>query len=223
MKRKFRALLTFLKPYQEEVKFLWNNYDGNTEWDWTMCTKKEIPDSVKNIALEITESFEDEIEDILFDNCYSETDYYRLCLIVNPVKKTAVIKLETEHLTSQAETYENKLNNPELEEYFKRTGVEIIESRYSGSGDSGDIDTVKIDGEDTDIDWQSRDEDERLIWNTLYDNLENAYGGWEIDDGSAGTIELNNNQEIVISHEWNMREMDLCDEQIEITMDMLED
>ena len=223
MKRKFRALLTFLKPYQEEVKFLWNNYDGNTEWDWTMCTKKEIPDSVKNIALEITESFEDEIEDILFDNCYSETDYCRLCLIVNPVKKTAVIKLETEHLTSQAETYENKLNNPELEDYFERTGVEIIEARYSGGGDSGDIDTVKIDGEDTDIDWQSRGDDEKLIFDTLYDNLENAYGGWEIDDGSAGTIELNNNQEIVISHEWNMREMDLCNEQIEITMDMLED
>ena len=223
MKRKFRALLTFLKPYQEEVKFFWNNYDGYTEWDWTMCTKKEVPDSVKNIALEITESFEDEIEDTLFDNCYSETDYYRLYLIVNPVKKTAVIKLETEHLTSQAETYENKLNNPELEDYFERTGVEIIKARYSGNGDSGDIDTVKIDGEDTDIDWQSRDDDEKLIFDTLYDNLENAYGGWEIDDGSAGTIELNNNQEIVISHEWNMREMDLCDEQIEITMDMLED
>jgi hypothetical protein len=223
MKRKFRALLTFLKPYKEEVKFYWRNYDGNTEWDWTMCDKKEIPDSVKNIALEITESLENEIIDNLFDECYSETDYYLLFLIVDSVKKTATIKLETEHMVSQPETYENQLNNPELEEYFKRTGVEIIEARYSGGGDSGDIDRIKIDGEDSNIQWSSNDESERLIWNTLYDNLENAYGGWEIDDGSAGTIELNNNQEIVISHEWSIREMDLCDEQIEITMDMLED
>lgn len=223
MKRKFRALLTFLKPYKEEVKFYWRSYDSSIEWDWTMCNKNEVPDSVKNIALEITESLESEIEDILFDNCYSETEYYLLYLIVNPVKKTAVIKLETEHYTSQAETYENKLNDPDLEDYFKRTGVEIIEARYSGGGDSGDIDTVKIDGEDSKIQWNSQDEDEVLIWNTLYDRLEAAYGGWEIDDGSAGTIELNNNQEIVISHEWNMREMDLCNEQIEITMDMLED
>jgi hypothetical protein len=223
MKRKFKALLTFLKPYQEEVSFYWRSYDGNTEWNWTMCDKKEVPEFVQNIASEITESFEDEIEDILFDNCYSETEYYQLYLIVNPVKKTAVIKLKTEHYTSQAETYENKLNNPELEDYFERTGVEIIEARYGGGGDSGDIDTIKIDGEDSNIQWSSNDESERLILKTLYDNLENAYAGWEIDDGSAGTIELNNNQEIVISHEWNIREMDLCDEQIEITMDMLED
>ena len=223
MKRKFRALLTFLKPYKEEVKFYWGSYDGRIEWDWTMCNKKEIPDSVKNIALEITESLENEILDNLFDECYSETDHYLLFLIVNPVKKTATIKLETEHTVSQPETYENQLNNPELEEYFKRTGVEIIEARYSGGGDIGDIDKITIDGEDSNIQWSSNDESERLIWNTLYDNLENAYAGWEIDDGSAGTIELNNNQEIVISHEWSIREMDLCDEQIEITMDMLED
>lgn len=223
MKRKFKALLTFLKPFKEEIIFYWRSYEGNTEWDYTMCTKKEIPEIIKDLAKEITESLEDEIVDNLFDNCYSETEYYVLNFTVNPIKKTATITLDTEHYTSQAETYENKLNDPDLEDYFKRTGVEIIEARYSGGGDSGDIDTVKIDGEDSKIQWNSQDDDEVLIWNTLYDRLEAAYGGWEIDDGSAGTIELNNNQEIVISHEWNMREMDLCNEQIEITMDMLED
>ncbi len=222
MKKKFRALLTFLRPYQEEISFYWNSYDGDTEWQWPSSNKRELPKNILTLASEIGEYFEDQIEDV-FDGCYSESDYYQIEMAVNPVKKTAIIKMEAEEYTSQAETYERKLENPELEDYFKTTGVEIIEARYGGSGDSGDIDTVRIDGEDTDIDWQSRDEDERLIWNTLYDNLENAYGGWEIDDGSAGTIELNNNQEIVISHEWNMREMDLCNEQIEITMDMLED
>ena len=87
----------------------------------------------------------------------------------------------------------------------------------------GDCVTIKIDGEDSNIQWSSQDEDERLIWNTLYDQLENAYGGWEIDDGSAGTIELNNNLEIVISHEWNMREMVDCDDRYEITEDDLEE
>jgi len=223
MKRKFRALLTFLRPYQEEIiKFYWNSYDGNTEWNWTSTNKREIPENILILASEIAEYFEDQIDDV-FNNCYSESEYYKIEMTVNSVKKTATIKMEAEQYTSQAETYERNLENPELEDYFKRTGVEIIEARYSGGGDSGDIDTITIDGVDTEIYYHSTDSDNKLIWNTLYDNLENAYGGWEIDDGSAGTIELNNNLEIVISHEWNMKEMEDCDGSFEITMDMLED
>ena len=223
MKRKFRALLTFLKPYQEEVLFYWRNYDGNTEWDWTMCTKNEIPESIKDLAREIVESLEDEIEDTLYDNCYSESDYYILNLIVDPVKKTAKIKMEAENYTSQAETYTNVLTDPDLVDYFRRTGVEIIEARYSGGGDSGDIDSITVDGMNSKINWDSQDDDEKLIWDTLYDNLENAYGGWEIDDGSWGTIELSRSMEIIISHEWNMREMEYCQEEIEITMETFND
>jgi hypothetical protein len=223
MKKKFRALLTFLRPYQEEIiQFYWNSYDGNTEWNWTSANKREIPENILILASEIGEYFEDQIDDV-FNNCYSETDYYQITMTVNPVKKTATIKMTAEEYTSQAETYERKLENPELEDYFKTTGVEIIEARYSGGGDSGDIDSITVDGEDSNITWHSNSDDDKLIWNTLYDNLENAYAGWEIDDGSAGTIELNNNLEIVISHEWNMREMVDCDDSIEITIDMLED
>ena len=222
MKKKFRALLTFLRPYQEEISFYWNSYDGDTEWQYPSSNKRELPKNIVTLASEIGEYFEDQIEDV-FDSCYSESDYYLIKMTVNPVKKTAIIKMEAEEYTSQAETYERKLEDPELEDYFKRTGVEIIEARYGGSGDSGDIDTVKIDGEDSNIQWNSQDEDEVLIWNTLYDRLEAAYGGWEIDDGSAGTIELNDNLEIVISHEWNMREMGYCENQIDITMETFED
>ena len=222
MKKKFRALLTFLRPYQEEISFYWNSYDGDTEWQWPSSNKRELPNNILTLASEIGEYFEDQIEDV-FDSCYSESDYYQIEMTVNSVKKTAIIKMEAEEYTSQAETYERKLEDPELEDYFKRTGVEIIEARYGGSGDSGDIDTVKIDGEDSNIQWNSQDEDEVLIWNTLYDRLEAAYGGWEIDDGSAGTIELNNNLEIVISHEWNMREMGYCENQIDITMETFDD
>ena len=222
MKKKFRALLTFLRPYQEEISFYWNSYDGDTEWRYPSSNKRELPKNIVTLASEIGEYFEDQIEDV-FDSCYSESDYYLIKMTVNPVKKTAIIKMEAEEYTSQAETYERKLENPELEDYFERTGVEIIEARYGGSGDSGDIDTITVDGEDSNITWHSDSDDDKLIWNTLYDQLESAYGGWEIDDGSAGTIELNDNLEIVISHEWNMREMVDCENQIEITMETFED
>ena len=103
--------------------------------------------------------------------------------------------MEAENYTSQAETYTNVLTNPDLRDYFSRNNVEIIEARYSGGGDSGDIDSITVDGMDSKIHWDSQDDDEKLIWDTLYDNLENAYGGWEIDDGSAGTIELSRTME----------------------------
>ena len=222
MKKKFRALLTFLRPYQEEISFYWNSYDGDTEWQWPSSNKRELPKNILTLASEIGEYFEDQIEDV-FDGCYSESDYYQIEMTVNSVKKTAIIKMEAEEYTSQAETYERKLENPELEDYFKTTGVEIIEARYGGSGDSGDIDSITVDGKSSKITWHSDRDDDKLIWNTLYDNLENAYGGWEIDDGSVGTIELNNNLEIVISHEWNMREMVDCENQIDITMETFED
>ena len=156
-------------------------------------------------------------------DCYSETDYYVLNAEIDPKEKKIVYSLAAEYYNNQAETYERKLENPELEDYFKTTGVEIIEARYSGGGDSGDIDTITIDGEDSNIRWGTQYDDDKLIWDTLYDNLESAYGGWEIDDGSAGTIELNNNLEIVISHEWNMREMETCKDRYVITENDIEE
>jgi hypothetical protein len=222
MKRKFRMLMSFLsKLKKDKISVIWNNYDGNTEWQWPFGVEiQSLPKNIVNLITDILESIEDQINDI---DCWSESDYYNVIADIYPKDKKIVVSMKAEEYTSQAETYERKLKNPELEDYFKTTGVEIIEARYSGGGDSGDIDSVTVDGESSNITWHSDSDDNKLIWNTLYDNLENAYGGWEIDDGSVGTIELNNNLEIVISHEWNMREMVDCHDTIEIKEDDLEE
>jgi hypothetical protein len=222
MKRKFRMLMSFLsKLKKDKISVSWNNYDGDTQWQWPGGVEiQSLPKNIVNLITDILESKEDEINDI---DCWSENDYYNVIADIYPKDKKIVISMKAEEYTSQAETYERKLENPELEDYFKTTGVEIIEARYSGGGDSGDIDSVTVDGESSNITWHSDSDDDKLIWNTLYDNLENAYGGWEIDDGSAGTIELNNNLEIVISHEWNMRIMVDCHDTIEIKEDDLEE
>ena len=214
--------MSFLsKLKKDKISVSWNNYDGDTQWQWPGGVEiQSLPKNIVNLITDILESKEDEINDI---DCWSENDYYNVIADIYPKDKKIVISMKAEEYTSQAETYERKLENPELEDYFKTTGVEIIEARYSGGGDSGDIDSVTVDGESSNITWHSDSDDDKLIWNTLYDNLENAYGGWEIDDGSAGTIELNNNLEIVISHEWNMRIMVDCHDTIEIKEDDLEE
>ena len=214
--------MSFLsKLKKDKISVSWNSYEGNTEWQWPGGIEvRSLPKNIVNLITDILESIEDQINDI---DCWSENDYYNVIADIYPKDKKIVISMKAEEYTSQAETYERKLENPELEDYFKTTGVEIIEARYSGAGDSGDIDSVTVDGESSNITWHSDSDDDKLIWNTLYDNLENAYGGWEIDDGSAGTIELNNNLEIVISHEWNMRIMVDCHDTIEIKEDDLEE
>lgn len=210
-----------LRLRKDNIQVSWNAYAGDPEWKWPNVQQNvSIPQNMLDMLIDITDSKIDEIFDM---DCYSETDYYRLTAEIIPKEKKIIYSLDVEEYSNQAETYERKLENPELEEYFKRTGAEIIEARYSGRGDSGDIDSVTIDGQHTNINWQSNSDDEKLIWDTLYDNLENAYGGWEINDGSSGTIELNNNLEIVISHEWNMRETVDCDDRYEITEEDLEE
>ena len=206
---------------KDNIQVSWSAYESDPEWAWPNVQRNvSIPKNMLDMLVDITDSKVDEIFDM---DCYSETDYYVLTAEILPKERKIIYSLDVEEYKNEYETYERKLENPELEEYFKRTGVEIIEARYSGGGDSGDIDSITIDGMDSNIQWNSQDDDDKLIWDTLYDNLENAYGGWEIDDGSAGTIELNNNLEIVISHEWNMREMVDCDERYEITEDDLEE
>jgi hypothetical protein len=44
------------------------------------------------------------------------------------------------------------------------------------------------------------------IINMAYEYLENTYGGWEIDDGSSGTLEISDNGLISSSHIWSSRE-----------------
>ena len=214
-------LMSFLRTRKDKIYISWSAPDSNPELQWPhMSNSMVLPQNILDILVEITDSKVDEIFNI---DCYSETDYYVLNAEIDPKEKKIVYSLAAEYYNNQAETYERKLENPELEDYFKTTGVEIIEARYSGGGDSGDIDTITIDGEDSNIRWNTQDDDEKLIWDTLYDKLESAYGGWEIDDGSAGTIELNNNLEIVISHEWNMREMETCKDRYVITENDIEE
>ena len=63
--------------------------------------------------------------------------------------------------------------------------------------------------------------DEKLIQNTLYGDLERAFSGWEIDDGSNGEIKIYRPYDstivIDIEHTWNMREMEESSYKKEIT------
>ena len=218
MKRKFRMLMSFLGLLKKgNIKIEWNLYDDVFQWEWPhIHGDTTLPQNIIDLIVDVIVSKKEEIFDF-YNNCYSETEYYRIVVEINPKEKKILVTMEAEQYAYESNTYKRQIENPDLEDFFKRTGTNVITANYSGSGDSGDIEDIKINGElDNRINWSSREPDTKLIWDLLYDNLENAYGGWEIDDGSSGNIKINDNMEIIISHEWNSREMELCNGEFEL-------
>lgn len=74
------------------------------------------------------------------------------------------------------------MNAKQLKAKYNLAGVVTIE--YDGSGDSGYINDVSIEPE-RDIS-EARDDLETLA----YELLSEKYGGWEINEGSCGTITI---------------------------------
>lgn len=211
MKRKFKALLTFLKAYKKDtIGFSWSCYEGeNPQWEWGHSSVQNIPSNIKDIATEIAEIFWEEVYD---DAPQSDTEYYRIVLTIYPFKNKAEISCDYERYTEQQDSYSRDINDEKFIEMFNRKEIDEITARYNGSGDSGEIEYIEIDGKSVNISWGTQDEDEKLIQNTLYDNLENAFSGWEIDDGSNGEIKIYRPYDstivIDIEHYWNMRRME---------------
>jgi hypothetical protein len=87
-------------------------------------------------------------------------------------------------------------------------GIKTIGAEYSGGGDSGAIDRI-YDNNNTTI-------ESTEVENELYDYLNNAFSGWEINEGSNGTIEVDGD-EVSLEHIWFNYEWLETDFNMEIT------
>jgi hypothetical protein len=75
------------------------------------------------------------------------------------------------------------MNAKELKQKYNLTGtISII---YDGSGDSGYIEEISSDPEREIVSRERED-----LKNLAYDVLEKKYAGWEINEGSCGTITI---------------------------------
>jgi hypothetical protein len=222
MKRKFKALLTFLKAYKKDtIGFSWTCYEGEIpEWEWGHNSIKNIPLNIEGIATEIAEMFWKEVYE---EAPGSETEYYRITLTIYPFQNKAEVSCDYEVYKEEREPYSRDINDEKFIEMFNRKEIDEITARYNGSGDSGEISQIEIDDKSMNMRWGTvaQDEDEKLIQNTLYGYLENAFAGWEIDDGSSGDIKIYKPYDdtivIDIEHTWNMRVMEKSSYKKEIT------
>lgn len=220
MKRKFKALLAFLKAYKKDtIGFSWTCYEGEIpEWDWGHSNVQNIPSNIKYIATDIAEMFWKKVYE---EAPGSDTEYYRIVLTIYPFQNKVEISCDYEMYVEESESYSRDIDDEKFIEMFNRKEIDEITATYNGSGDSGEINQIQIDGEEVNIIWGGQNKDEELIQNTLYGYLENAYSGWEIDDGSRGEITIYKPYDetivIDISHTWNMRVMKESNYKKEIT------
>lgn len=240
MKNKFKVLMAYLRNFKkDEIEFswIWNDGDGDPEWHWG---HKPVPiiNSLYDIVIEITSSYLDELFD-LTQNCYSDTGRYDIVLKFYPKKNKAIFSLYHEDYKQNVphQEFTTQLNeNGEyvriLKNLFDTKGIEFCKVEYSGNYDDGDINNINCDGKELSrttggATFTARtmastiNQDWRIIENVLYDVLENAFSGWELDYGSDGTIEINNNLEVHIEHNWTEYEFYKCENELEITEDTL--
>jgi len=210
-KRIFDNIINFLLSYeQNEITFEWTTWETGTEnIDWEYGSnnlgRKKIPSSIMNIIVTIIEEFATEG---LLDEAYSESEGYLLKAIFRPKNKTLELRVSVEEYVDQDIYNERKfpIETSDVIKYMNEKKISIINFSYDGGGDSGQINSVSVDGKEENIHTWERNEETMPIVNMAYDYLESEYSGWEIDDGSSGTLQISNNGFISSSHVWSSRE-----------------
>jgi len=233
MKRKFEIINKFLRGYGlDEISFSWTWYEydtGEPEWNWYSTSLQyqkntRVPENIIGLIIEI-------IKDYwvgAVDGVSSETETYRIELEIYPKESKWVITSQYEETVAQPESHDKESTNEELNEFMDSRDIEFINAEYDGNGDSGWISKVEIDGKDLGDPnqiWQNQDY--KIITDELYSFLENRVSGWEIDDGSRGTIEIlkkkGKNAQFSLEHTWHMREFFDSDKEVLLTKEVFSD
>ena len=159
------------------------------------------------------------LEGIIYDNIekirdesYSEvSDYYYVYLNIETTNKQLVFTSESYEMSETPSEYSVPLSETEME-IVRNSGVNQLAIDYSGYGDSGSIESSYVDENGDYLDIPTQIED------ILYRVLEDAYGGWEINDGSYGTIDIEDG-EVSITHVWKEEELSETPLNLVITKD----
>lgn len=158
-------------------------------------SKLKIPPRVLEILKDLTEKgLQSKDVSYIYDANYSSIQYF---FFVD--KRMLEIDVHQEYITDQSSQMdENGRFIPELDLVFQvledLTNDSYLDLSYEGSGDSGSLNHTF---DDTDLDVPSE------VLDYCYEYLSNNYGGWEIDNGSAGVFNFDIPKKILtVSHTW---------------------
>ena len=187
-----------MEPDDEEISY--SEYGFPTHFDNNYYA--EIPDGLIPILKKIIDYVDD---DGLYSNLPdgSDIDYQRFEITIDGVKK----EISLTHIYSYySEGDSTGIEYDDMIEEWEEKGIfediEIPEDgymvlKYNGGGDSGYI--------ESDFDNGERSPDEIEEW--CYKQLEENFGGWEINEGSQGEFQFDFNEKtVILSHTYNIIE-----------------
>jgi hypothetical protein len=193
-----------MEPDDEEISYRENYFPTHFENNYTA----EIPDGLVPILKKIISYVDD-------DELYSELpndgniDYQRFEITIDSVKKeislTHMYSYQTEG-GSEGVEYDDMIE--EWEEKGVFDDIEIPEDnylvlKYNGGGDSGYIESHFDSGARNPYGESVPTEVEE--W--CYQQLEENFGGWEINEGSQGEFQFDFNEKtVILSHTYNIEE-----------------
>jgi hypothetical protein len=193
-----------MEPDDEEISYRENYFPTHFENNYTA----EIPDGLVPILKKIISYVDD-------DELYSELpndgniDYQRFEITIDSVKR----EISLTHMYSyQIEGGSEGVEYDDIIEEWEEKGVfddiEIPEDnylvlKYNGGGDSGYIESHFDSGARNPYGESVPTEVEE--W--CYQQLEENFGGWEINEGSQGEFQFDFNEKtVILSHTYNIEE-----------------
>ena len=193
-----------MEPDDDEISYRENYFPTHFENNYNA----EIPDGLVPILKKIISYVDDEgLHSELPDD--GEIDYQRFEITIDSVKKeislTHSYSYQTEGDTQGVE-YDDMIE--EWEEKGVFDDIEIPEDnylvlKYNGGGDSGYIESHFDSGARNPYGESVPTEVEE--W--CYQQLEDNFGGWEINEGSQGEFQFDFNEKtVILSHTYNIEE-----------------
>jgi hypothetical protein len=215
MKKKFEYMMRYFKSLDcGELEIRLELDESYVQYYYINCKNRKISDLPSNLDVifnEICELYGRTLYNSGPGSSYNDTNSYFYVDIVIDTKNDSLIFKDidfTEYATEDSgleyhfdETEEGEPMYDrfiKLREFFSKEDLTQITVTYNGSGDNGYIEgTYKTDdGKMGSV--------PGFLEDISYELLED-FGGWELNEGSQGTITINPNS-IYIEHEWNTEE-----------------
>ena len=203
MKIYFEALLVYMRNLGVDRIWTEMTMDGSRMdyWDEEIQATKNgdykkigLPKQFIKLFDTLVEKYGQEI----WDGSQNEWDseYYRVDINVSLSERKIIITSDIQEQTSEGSSHEyDVIEVPSVQSFLDENEIDDFEVSYSGGGDDGYIEDDGYDDEGN----QYRLSDD--LENYLYRQLNNSFGGWEINEGSSGKFIINR-QTMEIEHEW---------------------
>ena len=184
-----------MEPDDEEISY--SEYGFPTHFDNNYYA--EIPDGLVPILKKIIDYVDD---DGLYSNLPdgSDIDYQRFEITISGVKKEIALTHIYSYYSEGDSTgieYDDMIEEWEEKGVFDDTSIPedgYLVLKYNGGGDSGYIES----------DFENGEPSPGAVEEWCYQQLEENFGGWEINEGSQGEFQFDFNEKtVILSHTYN--------------------